>query len=227
VAVPYASIHHLYHDHYAGGVKIAEWAKQLHRNARLMLERTAIVPNLARAHLLLDVLERLGPTSHASETQQSQVFGIFGLLTECYTPVADDVLVTAAFEIHAKAKLLNAGYIIHNIRKPAHLRKRQKDQPIHVRTVRAMMKRGNDVLFDRTTLRITTLLQESYIRHYPLSAVALIAFDEVRRRRNLVHFAEPYTWGIDRNLLELVDHLNGVVPLFPKPARRRRSRPSA
>ena len=81
-----------------------------------------------------------------------------------------------------------------------------------------MLKRGDDVLFARTTLGIATLLENPYIKHYPLSQNALAAIVEVRRRRNLIHFAEPYSWAVDRNLLELVGHLNHVIP--PKQVRR-------
>ena len=218
---PYASIHHLFHDHYAGGVKVSAWAQQLHQGARLMLERTAIVSNLQRAYLLLDVMESLQHSPQVGVSQESRVFGVFALLTDCYSYIADDLLVAAAFEIHAKAKLLKAGYVIHNIREPVHLRKLQKKQPIHVRTVRARMKQGDNVLFDRITLGIATLLEARYLSHYPLTPGALGALGEVRRRRNLVHFAEPHSWAVDRNLLELVEHLNRDIPPFRKRQRRR------
>jgi len=74
----------------------------------------------------------------------------------------------------------------------------------------------------KTALGITTLLRESYIKHYPVTSGALMAFNEVRRRRNFVHFAEPYVWGVDRNLLDLVDHLNRAIPLVATHRRSRR-----
>lgn len=218
---PYANIHHLYHDRYRSGGSITAWVDQLHQNARLMLQRTSILPSLSRAHLLLDVLGRLTAAGDFGDDSEQRFFGIFALLTDCYEVIADDLLILSALEIHAKVMLLKAGYVIHDIRKPATLRKRQKDRPIHVRTVRALAKKGDDVVFAQTTLAIGTLLEQKYIKHYPLSPSAATALAEVRRRRNLVHFAEPYSWTVDRNLLELVDHLNGVIPQIRIRTRRR------
>jgi hypothetical protein len=213
VPAPYGNIHELYHAHYARGGSIAAWADQLHQNARIMLQRTAILPSLSRANLLLDVLERFTPAERfGDESEQSRFFGIFRLLTECYEVIADDLLILSALEIHAKATLLKAGYVIHDIRKPTALRQRQKERPIHVRTVRANINKGEDVVFAQTTLGVSTWLQQRYVRFYPLPAGAVNALAEVRRRRNFVHFAEPYTWTVDRNLLELVGHLNNVIP---------------
>jgi hypothetical protein len=188
-----------------------------------MLERTAILPNLERANLLLDVLERLTPAERfGDESEQSRFFGIFRLLSACYAVIADDLLILSAFEIHAKAVLLKSGYVIHEIRKPAALKSRQRERPIHVRTIRAAIRSGDSVVFAHTTLGIKTLLQSKYITRYPVPLDATIALEEVRTRRNYVHFAEPYAWGVDRNLLELVAHLNKAIPTSSYTQKRRR-----
>ena len=218
---PYANIHDFYHDHYINGGGVAAWANQLHQNARIMLQRTAILPSLARANLLLDVLDRFTPAERSDESVQARFFGVYRLLTECYEVIADDLLILSALEIHAKATLLKAGYVIHDIRKPRALNQQQKDRPVHVRTVRAFVNKGGHVEFARTTLGIGVCLQPKYIRHYPLPAGAATALAEVRRRRNFVHFAEPYFWTVDRDLLELVGHLDETIPVIRIRARSR------
>lgn len=224
----HANIHHLYHDHYIRGGSIRAWANQLHLNARLMLQRTAILPSLSRAQLLLDVLDRFAPPEHFSdESEQSRFFGIFALLTECYEVIADDLLVLSSLELHAKATLLKGGYVIHQIRKPAKLKQLQETDPVHVRRVRARAKNGDEIVFGQKTIGIATWLKPAYMKRYPLPAGAAAAVDEVRRRRNFVHFMEPYTWTVDRNLLDLVSHLDQVIPRMRMRGKRRQARRGA
>jgi hypothetical protein len=219
----FRSIHDLYHDRYVSGGRRLDDARQLDVGARLMLERSTILPRLSRAKVLLDLLDLCwqgGKHQEASERQR--VFDVFGLLTECYQPVVDDLLVISAFEIHAKAVLLKLGYVIHQIRKPKALRSLQNESPVHVRTVRASTKRGEDVLFHRNSVGIEVLLQDEYLKHYPLPVGAAAAIMEARTRRNTIHFAEPYVWALDRNLVELVEHLGSAIPRVPIRRRARR-----
>jgi hypothetical protein len=218
----YANIHDLFHDLYVTrGTKFLPHAEYLERGARLVLERTAILPNLPRARLLLDVLDECRPTATGSEGAHERFFGIFRLLMELYESIADDLLVLSAIELHAKAVLLRAGYVIHEIRKPSSLKQVQRSTPVHVRTIRAKLRKGEEVRFSRTTLGIRSLFDDGYIKHYPMTATARAAIADVRRRRNLVHFFEPFAWSIDRGLLELVEHLNFTIPRIDKQMRIR------
>ncbi len=188
-----------------------------------MLERTTILPTLSRAKLLRTVVDRSNANLNMhDEAEREELFGIFRLLTECYEPIADDVLVISAFEIHAKATLLRSGYVIHEIARPRSLSKRQRESPVHVRTLRAAAHAGELPQFKQTTVGIDTLLKNAYRKHYAVPEKASLALQEVRRRRNFVHFAEPYVWSVERELLELIEHLSAVIP--PIRIRRRTHR---
>lgn len=214
------SIHDLFHDHYSGSGSAASWIEYIDRGARVMLDRTAIVRNLQRAKLLVDVLDVFWTGDHIdNELERQRVFDLSSLLTDCFEPIADDVLIISALEIHAKAELLRKGYVIHEIRRPSRLRKQQKDRPVHVRTVRAAIRKGEQVVFNQFTIGISILLLDKYFKHYPVPPTAVAALSEVYRRRNFVHFPDPYTYGVDRSLLELVQHLHAVIP--PVKTRRR------
>ena len=220
MAVAHRNIHALHHDRYANGGVIKHEAEFLDRGARVMLSKTKIVPNLARASMLLDVFEHLPPAEDAAS--QERMFNVFHLLSDCYEPVADDVLILAAFEIHAKAQLLRRGYAIHEIHTPSDLKRTQRRSPVHVRSIRALGRRGTPPVFTDKTIGISSLMAPNYFRIYRLPSVAAeTALEEVRRRRNFVHFGEPYTWALDRALLNLVSHLERVIPQIV--VRRRRA----
>jgi len=105
------SIHDLFHDHYSGNGSAASWVEYINRGARVMLDRTTIVPNLQRAKVLLDLLDVFWTGEHLNnELERQRVFDVFSLLTDCFEPIADDVLIISALEIHAKAELLRKGY---------------------------------------------------------------------------------------------------------------------
>jgi hypothetical protein len=222
------SIHDLFNDHYSGSASATSWIEYIDRGARVMLERTTIVPNLQRAKVLLDVLDVFWTGDHLNnELERQRVFDVFSLLTDCFEPIADDVLIISALEIHAKAELLRKGYVIHEIRHPSRLRKQQNNTPVHVRTVRAALRKGEQVVFNQGTIGISLLLLDKYLKHYPVPPAAVTALAEVRRRRNFVHFPDPYTYGVDRSLLELVQHLHNVIPPIKIRTRRRPQRRGA
>jgi hypothetical protein len=208
----FRSIHDLYHDRYLSGGRRLHDARQLDLGARVMLERSTILPSLSRAKVLLDLLDlcRKGGQVHG-DAERQRVFDVFGLLMDCYQLIVDDLLVIFAFEIHAKAVLLKAGYVIHQIRKPKALRSLQSESPIHIRTVQASSKRGEEVGFQPHSLGIDLLLREKYLQHYPLPSGGAAAIAEVRKRRNTIHFVEPYVWAVDRSLIQLVEHLESAI----------------
>jgi hypothetical protein len=223
----FRSIHDLYHDRYVSGGRRLNDARQLDVNARMMLERSKILPNLARANLLLDLLDFCRKGGHVlDDAEHQRVFDVFSLLMECYQYIVDDLLVVSAFEIHAKAVLLKSGYVIHQIREPKKLRKIQSKAPIHVRTVQASSKRGEEVRFQSYSLGIGVLLQEKYLQHYPLPSGTDAAIAQAKTRRDTIHFAEHYPWAVDRNLLKLVEHLGSAIPpirIRRRPTKRHRA----
>lgn len=222
------NIHDLFHDYYVGSAAMRSWIDYIHRGARVMLDRTTIATNLKRAKMLLDVLDVFWRDDLVvDEPARQRAFDIFSLLTECFEPVADDVLIISALEIHAKAELLRKGYVIHEIRRPGRLRNQQKQKPVHVRTVRAAVRSGEAVLFNQGTIGVSVLLADKYLKKYPVPSSAATALAEVRRRRNFVHFPDPYAYSVDRSLVELVQHLDTVIPRITEgkrrhPPRRRR-----
>src|ERR1700686_4928748 len=96
----FRSVHDLYHDRYVSGGRRLHDARQLDVSARLMLERSKILPNLSRAKLLLDLLGFCWKGGQVlDDSEHQRVFDVFGLLMECYEHIVDDLLVISAFEM--------------------------------------------------------------------------------------------------------------------------------
>jgi len=82
------NIHDLFHDHYCGSASAASWIEYIDRGARVILDRTTIVPNLPRAKILLDVLDVFWTGDHLdNELERQRVFDVFSLLTDCFEPM--------------------------------------------------------------------------------------------------------------------------------------------
>ncbi|MGH7926480.1 MAG: hypothetical protein ACREQV_01635 [Candidatus Binatia bacterium] len=195
------------------GGGFSAYADILDQAARSMLERTRIINNVERARLLLDALDRLPTPVEARESSEGELwFELFRLLCDNYAPIVDDLLLISAFEMAAKASLLRAGYVIHEIETPKDLRACQRKRPVHRRTVRASITRGTDVQFSDRTIGMPALMEPKYFVRHRLPRGAASALREVQGRRNLVHFQMLLMWGVDRDLISLVEHLDRSLP---------------
>lgn len=209
----YANIHLLLHDIYLNKVtKIAPYAKQLEGSARSMLDKAKLASNLERAKSLRALLDKHMAKGEKDDEHVEEIFLIHRLLNECFEVITDDLMLLSAFEMYTKGKLLRKGYLVHEVRKPNKMYKRQKKSPVHVRTVRALDRKGEHIEFSEKTIGIGQLLEQGYICKFPLGQSVLKGLSEVRKRRNLVHFQMGMAWSITQELIDFVEYLESVVP---------------
>jgi len=127
---------------------------------------------------------------------------------QLYDIVHDDLFIVAAFENYAKSVLLSKRYIVHVIRKSKQLAKRQKQEPIHINTIRSKKELPN-LWFEHYTIGVSQLLQPNYIQILGISDKAKCAIEECRGIRNNIHFGGPkiirYGTGLYEGLIDLRD----------------------
>jgi hypothetical protein len=209
-----ANIHQLLHDMYLNdkGSKFAPYAKQLDWFARSMLDKAKLTSNLERAKCLKVLLDKhMSKDSNNAEHREEATL-IFNLLSECFEVILDDLMLLSAFEMYAKGQLLRKGYLIHAIREPTSLCKKQRTKPIHIRTIRAMNNKGENIEFSEKTIGIGYLVKATYISKYPIGSTALDGLSKIRDRRNLVHFNTGMAWAVSKELLEFVECMDTVIP---------------
>ncbi len=213
----YANIHLLLHDIYLNRTAgISYYAKQLDWSARSMLDKAKLTSNIERAKSLRALLDKHMIKSYNDDEHIEEAVLIHKLLSECFEVITDDLMFLSAFEMYAKGKLLRKGYLVHEVKKPSNLCKKQRKNPIHMRTIRALDKKGESIEFSEKTIGIGQLLEAGYISKYPLGSAALKGLSEVRGRRNLVHFQMGMAWTVSTDLLEFVEHLDSVIPAHEK-----------
>ncbi len=218
MSVSFSDHSELFIDLYKSGGKIAPYIQMLDCSARQMLEKTNIFSSLSRAKALHHIYHSTPFGSNPSQEEIEMSFEIIHLLSECLSPLVDDVLLLSAFEIKAKTELLRKRYVVHDVLAPKEIADRQRKHPIHILTIQALQKTSNPIIFKDTTLGLATLLKPNYKKFYPMLTPAEAGLDEVRKRRNLVHFNMGVGWTITKEMLAFVDYLNGFIP--PKKKRR-------
>ncbi len=218
----YASLHALLHDFYVtGGHSFSPYARVIDCSARRLLQRARIFDNLSRARTLRKLLDRaLASGQHDDETVMDR-FELHHILIDCYDVMVDDLLLLSAFENHAKAVLLGSGYVVHEITKPAALRGKHREQPVHVRAVRSILRKGTDVTFSEKTVGLETLLKPAYSKKYPISKQVAAGLGEIRGRRNQIHFNTGYAWSVTSEVLATVAHLDSAIPRRKTPWSRK------
>lgn len=174
--------------------------------ARSLLDRTKIVPNLAVAK------DRLRTADDQKQALGNEHIGEWGELYlkayECYEEFVDDLLLLSAFELLAKARLLEQGYVIHSIDNPSSRRNDQKNEPLLAERLRA---EGCD-MSNSHTIGITSLLKPAYRELYAFNSDVEQGLEKIRSRRNLVHFNMGYGYKLTREILAAVEFLDDSVP---------------
>lgn len=221
----YPSIHGLLHDFYiTSGRTFSPYARAINWSARNLLKRTRILDNLSRARTLRKLLDRAFASGQNDDEAVMDRFELHDMLIDCYDVMVDDLLLLSAFENHAKAALLGSGYVVHEIAKPSVLRKRQREHPVHVRAVRAALTKGTDVTFSEKTIGLQDLLKPAYLKRFPMPKQVATGIDEIRGRRNQIHFNTGYAWTVTTEVLATVAHLDSTIPKRKTPWSRIRKR---
>jgi hypothetical protein len=196
---------------YAKGAPLRNYAEASARSARHILQKSKIAQSLASAITLQYVHERM-PITNSIEDAYHRLGMLRILTTDYFSMLADDVLLLSAYEIYAKSQLLKKRYVIHDILKPDGLRKKQRREPIHIRTIQAHFKRGETVEFGETTLAVSTLQKRAYKKITTTPSAASKGLEEVWRRRNLIHFVTIYWGSVTKALIDFVRFLDQVLP---------------
>jgi hypothetical protein len=212
----YDNFHLLLHDRYRNGGPLQPEADMILRMARHTLESATLIKHFNREKVIRDLMDEWNKGGLGVSTDRRIVVALeLGMLlnVEFFKVVVDDMLLVSAFEMHAKAALLKKGYIVHYVEFPLDLKKTQKSRPIHVRTVRAMVKKVNIPKFSQKTLGLSDLLRDEYVLHYPLSQLERKGLKEAIERRNLIHFHTGTAYNVTHALLALAKHLMSIIPL--------------
>ncbi len=208
--------HELLHDRYISGpAQLAPFARILDWSALSMLNRTTIAANIDRARLLRRLIDESLATGVTDEATFHMRVELHNMLTDLFEVITDDLLLLSAFELHAKAELLRRGYIVHEL-EAGDLSDQQKKRPLHVRTVRAALNRGEQVRFRDHTIGVSVLLRGSYRAKYPFSPSVLRGLREVQNRRNLIHFHVGLAWTVSEDLLAAAQFLDKAIPQHRK-----------
>lgn len=211
MAPEYRNAHDYLHYLYKTGKGISRESETLSGAARMMLQKAEIVRNLEKAKGLYLLYEELRSSGLKTSDGVSLMGVAHRALSECYSVILDDLMILSAFEIYAKSELIKKSYVIHEIRSPASLSRRQKSEPIHIKSIKAHVSKGKFVDFKDTTIGISTLLEDSYRKFLNITSSVEGGIKEVRNRRNHIHFHMGYSWTVSQDVLNLVDYLDKNV----------------
>lgn len=141
----YKNHHDYLHHLYKTGKGLSLNADSLSGSARIMLQKTEILGNLDKAKGLLTLYDELRISGFKGNTGES-LFGVaHRALSECYAVILDDLMLLSAFEIYAKSLLIKKSYVIHEIKKPKSLATKQRKTPVHIRSIKAVISKGEEV----------------------------------------------------------------------------------
>ena len=220
----YSSIHALLHDFYiSAGRSFTPYARAIEWSARRLLQRTRILENLSRAKTLRKLLDRSFVSGQNDDEAVMDRFELHDMLIDCYDVMVDDLLLLSAFENHAKAVLLARGYVVHQINKPAYLKSKQRAAPVHVRAVRSAIRKGEAVSFSEKTVGLQELFEGAYLRRFPIPADVNKGLQEIRARRNQIHFNSGFAWTLSIEVLAAASHLGSTIPKRKTPWTRKRA----
>jgi len=127
----------------------------------------------------------------------------------------DNILISISFENYFKAKLLQNGFLIHEIlnNKNKELFKEQKKQPVDFKLLNFERKDKCSELRE-TTLNYDLLLHnKEYYKYYNLDSSILKFLEEVNKRRNNLHFYMSETFKFSNTEINNIEKLKKVVDI--------------
>lgn len=199
---------------YRNGGSTRGSSRILFLNAQRLLKKSNLARNLSRARDLGKVrklLYELGPDHAGFE----HALTVFKEQSAYYDVIVDDVIIVGAFELYAKAMLLKKQRLPHVITKPGPLARGQKNRPIHFRTYRSELKKG-DVSLSTKTLAASTLIGPGYRSALDLPASVFPELRKIIERRNRIHFHGAMGWTIESSMIDAVQSLSDAIDRWVK-----------
>ncbi|RYY74988.1 MAG: hypothetical protein EOO52_11805 [Gammaproteobacteria bacterium] len=189
--------------------------KLLMNNALQMLNKAKIVANIETALILAKVSQKFLQSTNPSENEDG--LQLFIALMNCYEHIIDETVIVSAFENFAKSKLLKKMYIVHefdssqddDVQKK--IKSRQKKFPIHIKTYLAAHDRQLTYIFRDTTLLVSILLSQKYVKLYGLSTPCIEQLKLLNRTRNVLHMNTSITSSINLQKIEAIYELKNAI----------------
>jgi len=176
--------------------------RRLRETAKKYINRATVAK---KANIALRLSQISNETVGIADEEEIRTV-LFHLTDELYDFVHDDLFIVAAFENYAKATLLAKRYVVHIVKKPNSLYRKQKTNPIHIQTIRSNKHLPN-LRLEHYTIGVNTLLKPNYFQLLSLSDKAEKAIHQCRHIRNQIHFGGPKMIGSGPGLY------NGLIEL--------------
>jgi len=180
------------------GGSIKDDIENLRRKSKEYWKRTTLgmraheALELCNAVVLMD--DKFGENSKLKDV-------LYNLWRDTYDVEHDDLFMIAAFENYAKASLLSKGYVVHQIKSPNKLCRKQHTTPIHIRTIRSK-NNLKELYLKHNTISMTQILEPNYIKALGLSEKETISIKKCKSIRNSIHFGGPKIYGLGSELYD-------------------------
>jgi hypothetical protein len=83
------------------------------------------------------------------------------------------------------------------------------------------MNKDTGVVFSEKTVGLGILLKPAYLKKYPITKQVATGLEEIRERRNQIHFQTGFAWSVTSDVLATVAHLDQVIPKRKTPWARK------
>lgn len=193
---------------YSKGGSLKKITPMIFFRAKQMLGNAHIANNLHNALILAKIKESKYGNS---EMEMDDYLSLFEVLMSFYRDLIDDVVIISSFEIYAKAILLNKQFIVHEIQSPAKLAKEQKNKPLHFRSYRALLKKGEVIKIKERTLTASLLLSSQYSTKLELSRSTITEMKKFNKSRNKIHFHMSGAFSLDIKKLNAIHDLKSKI----------------
>lgn len=201
----------LFDQYLTPGGKWKSWGNILESNARTMLCKTKIHKQLDEAKTLYKLERHFSKNVNQSHFSDDDFFNVARLAFSCEDHLVDPILLLSAYEMYFKSVMLRNRFVIHQIKKPETLKRKQYKTPIHVNEIRKLNKNGEHIEFSDYTIGIEQILSPSYQSICPIPSNAKIGLEIVRYNRNLVHCFFAKASSLKQEFLDLVEYLDKAI----------------
>lgn len=150
---------------------------------------------------------------------------LFKVLNQIKTPLIDDIQISISFENYLKSKLLLSGFVIHIIDSKAlgekfrEYEKKQRKRPITISDIKkaegVFRKRKTNYIFHsltEKTINYSTLLNKpNYKDRIKLPPELFRILDNIRKRRNNLHYLINYSTVYNSKVLTDYQYLKSII----------------
>lgn len=88
------------------------------------------------------------------------------------------------------------------------------------------MRKGANATFSEKTVGLQDLLKPGYLKRFPISKQVAAGLEEIRGRRNQIHFNTGYAWTVTTEVIATVAYLDSAIPKRRTPWSRKMKRPN-